>query len=335
MSNKITYLEIEAETGNDLEQVAETTVTTNINLEDYVFEHVENKGMRLRTITGSSYLLSSLAVQQLCKMAGVPYTFVTKNPPELNNQILHHWYPLMKKKDKQIRYYATEEGDVIRCILDVGTQYTNYTACINALNTLIEDDKLLVQQVIGGGFLNEALYLRLVLPSFAFQVGDDLFHGLLDVWLTDCNGLKQMVIDPGVYVTTQDVGLLCRLDGQPLYGVPSTLPDLQKSFESAVDTALLRLKEYWSSFKNKISQSQNESVPVEPVLTGYKENREISKAFVKKIDKDLQLAGQESSTPWDLLMMFLKKAAEFDTDAIDRRSAVEAFVAKQLGIAIE
>lgn len=376
----------ETEIEYNLSSIAENTISDTLDLGDFSFSHVAGQGMRLNSMA-STFTLSPLATEQLCKAAGVPHTFVAKNPPELNNTILQHWYPLIKQKTKRMRWYESEEGPVIRCILDSNKSYADYAQYFQVVkdtlnpkqafiynpddNSHLSEDELedlkrqvalaitspdhsivtsyevkweeikkspAFVQVEGGGNLQPHLYMRIQIPALEFTSGSDWFNGMIDVWLTDCGGLNMLSVDPGIYFATGSdqslkKGLLFREDGKSKYTVKDTDVDPLLNFRAALTEAFKDLTDFWPTFKAVVQKSKELQQDRHTLIKAYKENREVPKAFITKLDKDLEANQIESFTQWEFMGWVLDKAAQIEDPL--KRGVVESFAAKQMGFSLE
>ena len=108
-----------------LQELSDNTQTIEMSLTD--FEYVQNdESLCLRELKPSSLNvlhLSEPSLKQLCKFAGAPFGFIVKNPSDLNNRILGHWYPQIENKKKQARL-INEEGKIkVRGLLDMEMEY--------------------------------------------------------------------------------------------------------------------------------------------------------------------------------------------------------------------
>jgi len=255
------------------------------------------------------------AAKQFTKLLGAPFSFFSKNPEHMKNQLVGCWLPTLKPEKSQVlaKLRKSTNGYIIRAILPV--EFTNISN-VDALSALTEaiGNDFSMEFSIGDERDDPILHLRLISNDSFDACGDKCSTGF-SIIVSEL-GASPMIIETMLYRVLPKSSMIASYGGESYFtsnyeGMQAA--DLKELFPKLVNNLrgqLPDLKEKIESAKDTLTKKED----IREILKMLRLRKGLSDKFHTLLFQELE-SDPSVSNRWDVVNKMSVLAKDFDVAA--------------------
>lgn len=260
---------------------------------------------------GTRYELTEWSCKQLCKLAGIPFTFFKKSTPDLAQEAFHEWVPLAK--NPQVKLAVKEYGTgkkVLRGVLPA-----DYPEIRNSdiLKSVTETG--LKFEVESAGWIDQIdapiMRTRFVVADISRSLGqDDDVHIGVDILSSEL-GACPLEVNLLLYRTICKNGAIAVYDGRP-YFFFDYKQNMAFPVEDILDSVGKRIKEQQDQFFFSVENARRvllDSNQAKLIIAEMQKTEAINKGVAVKTIQNIDKSA--ASTGWDVVNALTASARGF------------------------
>jgi len=272
------------------------------------------------------------AAKQFTTLAGVPYSFFSKNPEHMKNQIIGCWLPTLKPEKAQVlvKLRKAQNGSIIRAILPVEFTNISNVDAISALTDAIGEE-FTMEFAIGDERDDPILHVRLISNDTFDACGEKCSTGF-SIIVSEL-GASPISVETMLYRVSSKASMIASYGGEGYFtsnyeGIQSTdLKDLFPKLVNNLKNQLPELKDKIQSAKDMVTKKED----IKELLRGLRLRKGLSEKFHTLLFQELE-NDQSVANRWDFVNKMSVLAKDFDVVA---RLRVEKAAGELIGLCFE